>query len=65
MMNQQQEIRNRLLTYMYDNEVTLKYVSEKSYLRYNLLSRFKNGKVELEPETLSLLNRFLDIIQDD
>jgi len=64
-MNKQEEIRKILFNYMYDNEVTLKYISEMSGLSYNLLSRFKNNKIELEPETLSVLGIFLDMTLED
>lgn len=64
-MNEQDRIRTMLFDYMEENEVTLKYVSNLSGLSYNLLSRFKNEKVDLEYETLISLEMFLEIIQQD
>jgi len=57
----QEEIRRRLNRYIIDEGVTAKYIAQQIGMDESKLSRFRSGKIELYPETLSLIGRFLEV----
>jgi len=59
-MKQSEEIRKRLNQYILNNGVSAKFISCQVGLHESTLSRFRKDKVELYPETLDAIKKYLD-----
>lgn len=59
-MSQQEKIRERLNQYILKEGVTAKHIAKQLGIFESTLSRFRKNKVELYPETLNMIEFYLD-----
>lgn len=55
----QEEIRERLRSFLVSEGVTQKFIAKKIGLNTSALSRFKTGQEDIEPVAIALLDDFL------
>lgn len=55
----QKELRERLLRFIELEGVTQKFISEKTSMNTSILSRFKNGQIDLYRVDADLLDDYL------
>lgn len=55
----QKELRKRLLSFIELEGVTQKFIAEKTSVNTSILSRFKNGQIDLDRVDVDLLNDYL------
>ena len=55
----QKELRSRLRKFIKLEGVTQKFIAEKISVNTSILSRFKNGQIDLDNPDIGLLNDYL------